>query len=76
MATNETTIEDMLKLVDAWNELNRRIQELRLGLQVLSIRDIGNRLMDMENLIEENRGNRNSLAGHIGQQKRQMNPKR
>lgn len=76
MGTNETTIEDMLSLVDAWNEINRRIIALRMSLEVHSFHEIKERLKSFEKLMEDNRGNKNSLAGHIGQQKRQMNPKR
>ena len=75
MSTNETTIEDMLKVVDAWNELDRRIMDLKLSILILSPNEVKARLQDLNDLIENNRGNKNSLAGHIGQQKRQMNPK-
>lgn len=77
MATNEGTIVEMLKVVDVWNELTQRLTELRLSIYTLSPKEVENRIKFLEEIMENNRGAKNSLAAHIGQQKRQLvNPLR
>jgi len=72
MATNEFTIENMLKVINTWDDLTSRLIDLRLSIDTLSPIEVKLQIRNLEKLLEENKGSRNTLAAHIGQQKRQM----